>query len=323
MRVLLIGSGSIGRRHLDSLRTLGVDVQLTVLRAGAPSDDWSRGAAAQVVGDWPAALAGAPQLAIIATPSSLHLDALARLLPAGVPCYVEKPVISDAAQADALEGLLQAGPLPPTLCGCNLRFLPSLGRLRRLLADGAIGRPVRASLQVGQWLPDWRPAQDYRTGYSADPARGGGVVLDLVHELDAARWLFGEFEQVHAIGGHYSRLEIASEDTAAILLGRCGGPAVAIGLDYVSRRPQRCYEIVGDEATLRWDLPGRRLELIRAGGSEPIDCGPDGFDVAATYPAAMRALLAAIAGGAPCSQDIHEGLRSARLALRVKESIPT
>lgn len=322
MRVLLIGSGSIGRRHLESLRILGVEVELALLRSGAREDGWSREQGATVFGDFPAALAWRPKLAIIANPSMLHFEALRALLPAGVPCYVEKPVIADSRQVEALWALLRSVPNPPpTQAGCNLRFLPSLIRLAELLEGGAVGRVVRASLQVGQWLPDWRPAQDYRASYSADPARGGGVVLDLVHELDAARWLFGEFSTVRAVGGHFSRLEIASEDSAAILLGRPGGPAVAIGLDYVSRRPMRRYEIVGDEASLCWDLPAHRLDLIGQIGVEAIDCGPAAFDVAATYRAAMTELLTAVQGGPPCRQDLAEGLRSATLALRVKDAM--
>lgn len=322
VRVLLIGSGSIGRRHVDSLRALGVEVNLALLRAGAKEDAWSQAQGARVMGDYPAALAWQPQLAIVATPSMCHMDALRALLPVGIPCYVEKPVIADHHQADELGELLRALPNPPpTQAGCNLRFLTSLARLRELLWDGAIGRLVRVSFQVGQWLPDWRPAQDYRVSYSADPAQGGGVVLDLVHELDAARWLFGEFSTVHAVGGRYSRLEIASEDSAAILLGRPGGPAVAIGLDYVSRRPMRRYEIVGDEASLCWDLPARRLELAGPNGIETVDCGPAAFDVAATYRAAMAELLTAVQGGPPCRQDLAEGLRSATLALRVKDAM--
>jgi predicted dehydrogenase len=235
---------------------------------------------------------------------------------------VEKPVVATEEQAKLLERLLGGlSACPATLVGCNLRHLPSLQRVRGLLQSGAIGQPVRASFQVGQWLPDWRPAQDYRLSYSADPGRGGGVALDLVHEFDAARWLFGEFDQVFAVGGHYSRLEIGSEDSATILLGRTGGPAVAVGLDYVARQPMRRYEIIGDEGTLVWDLVGRRLEHASPNGNELIDCGEAGFETAATYVTAMTKMLAAVRSRQPTSQDIVDGLCSVRLALNVNHQL--
>ncbi|NTV10844.1 MAG: Gfo/Idh/MocA family oxidoreductase [Zoogloea sp.] len=322
MRILIVGTGSIGRRHVASLQALVARPQFVLLRSGGREDDYSRALGATVAGSWEAALDTRPALAVIATPSFLHLEALAALLPAGVPCYVEKPVVADEDQLAALQGLL-AGlrEEPATLAGCNLRFLPSLARLRTLLRDGAIGRVARASLQVGQWLPDWRPAQDYAAGYSADPLRGGGVVLDLVHELDAARWLFGEFTRLHAVGGHYSRLEIASEDSAALLLGRTGGPVVCVGLDYVARSPVRRYELIGEEGSLVWDLPARRLALCDARGTTGIVCTAADFDTAATYPAAMRELLAAVRERRPSVLDIHEGLRSAALALQANRQV--
>lgn len=322
MRILIIGTGSIGRRHIRNLQTLIEYPEFILLRDDARLDDFSAELGAIVVGTFDAAIALHPDLAVIATPSMRHLEALQALLPAQIPCYVEKPVITTDAQAAELEQLLASLSVhPATLVGCNLRHLPSLQRVRTLLQTGAIGRPVRASLQVGQWLPDWRPEQDYRQSYSADPARGGGVALDLVHELDAARWLFGEFDQVCAVGGRYSRLEIGSEDSAAIILGRATGPAVAVGLDYVARKPMRRYEIIGDEGSLIWDLIERRLEHVSSNGTELLDCGEGGFDVATTYVTAMTQMLAAINKNQSTSQDVSDGLRSALLALNVNHQL--
>jgi len=207
-----------------------------------------------------------------------------------------------------------------TLSGCNLRFLPSLMAARKLLHDGAIGRVVRASLQTGQWLPDWRPASDYRASYSASPDLGGGVVLDLVHELDAARWLLGEFDSITALGGHRSSLEIASEDAAVIAMTRVNGPVVAIGLDYVARAPVRRYEFFGEKGTLVWDLPARRLEIV-AGEAKAPALDATAFDVSLTYLAAMREFVECVRDSRVSSQDLREGLRSAALAIRINEEI--
>lgn len=319
---LVAGTGSIGRLHVGALRRLIPDVRFVLLRRRVAHDEWSREIDAAIVDSTDAALAARPQLAVIATPSALHADLLIPLLTAGVPCYVEKPVVATRSQADRLDDwLAHAHAVPPTLCGCNLRYLPSLAALRERLNAGAVGRIVRASLQVGQWLPDWRPQSDYRASYSARPELGGGVVLDLVHELDMARWLFGEFTQVAAFGGKFSGLEIDSDDVAGVLLARPEGPVVTIGMDYVARRPMRRYEIIGERGTLVWDLPGCELRVEDAQGIERIASGKDGFDVTRTYDAAMQELLAAITGGGTTSQDIREGLRSARLAIEINECI--
>ena len=251
----------------------------------------------------------------------MHADALVALVGAGVPVYAEKPVVTSRGDLERVRRALDTAEKPaPSLAGCNLRFLPSLQRVRDLLRDGACGRLVRASLQAGFWLPHWRPGEDYERSYSAHSARGGGVVLDLIHELDAARWLFGEFSWVEARAGRFSGLCITSEDTACVLLEREGGPLVSLGLDYVSRTRMRRYEVVGDAATLVWDQPACRLELHREGGSELLDLPPESSDVEATYAAGMAALLACVRDGCSCSGDLREGLRSAELALAVKEA---
>ena len=317
-RVLLVGAGIIGRRHAENLMRLVPGVRLSVLR-GQLGPDWP--GAVDYVADYETALAAKPDAAVVASPTAAHLEALVSLLPAGVPCYVEKPVVSNRAQFHELQTILAGLRAPPvTFAGCNFRLMPSLQRLKTLLDTGAIGRVVRASIQVGQWLPDWRPGRDYRSFYSADAERGGGVILDLIHEIDQVRWLLGEFEQVQAVAGHLSQLQIDSEDTACALLSRPGGPFVTLAQDYVARRRVRRYEFVGDAGTLTWDFAEAKLTLTNGERSETVDCGPAAFDVAATYAAALEAFLAGVARGTPTSQDLRDGLASLDLALRIKEA---
>jgi hypothetical protein len=267
------------------------------------------------------ALSDDPGFAVIASPSHLHAEHLLALLEAGVPCYVEKPpVVSFEQLRRVRERLERMSAIPATLVGCNLRFLPSLQKLREMVRSGTIGRIVRATLEAGQWLPDWRPSRDYAECYSADSARGGGVILDLIHELDQARWLFGDFDEVRAMAGKLSTLRTQSEDCACILLRPSHGPPiVSVALDYVSRRPVRRYEVIGEEGTLVWDLPRRRLELVLPERTEAIDCGGAGFDVAQTYVSAMSRWLARLnKPGHDDASDIVDGLKSTELALRAK-----
>lgn len=144
--------------------------------------------------------------------------------------------------------------------------------------------------------------------------------MDLIHEIDMARWLFGEFDTVRAITGKFSSLEIDSEDTAGILLKQSeGGLMVSLSLDYVSRRPIRRYEIVGENGTLLWDLQEKNLDFSGPQGSEPINGGDHGFDVAETYRTAMKTFIRAVQNNQPASPDMVDGLKSVELALTAKE----
>ena len=321
MKVLVAGTGSIGRRHIRSIQSIDPAATFLLLRRDAREDEYSRQISGVVFSRIESALDARPDFAVIATPSAYHAPLIGELLDASIPMYVEKPVVTTREQADYVERKIRDSRQVVTLSGCNLRFLPSLIAVREMVRGGRIGRVVRGSFQVGQWLPDWRPGTNFLDSYSASIEQGGGVVLDLVHELDAARWILGEFTSLVALGGHYSRLDFRSEDVAIIALARPNGPAVAVALDYVSRVVTRRYELVGEGGSLVWDLPSQRLELRFPHGNETAELTPAAYDVGGTYLSAMGEFIAAVRGEKPVSQDLSEGLKSALLAIRANEAI--
>lgn len=327
---LVVGTGAIGQRHLRHLADLAPGGRYSFLRR----DNAPRGIDALydpiIRLDLDAALQDRPDLAIVASPSACHIEVLPQLIAANIPLYVEKPIVISAADVVVIEAALAAAdPGVPRLAGFNFRYLPSLERLRALIAGGGLGRIVRAHLSAGQWLPDWRPGKDYRTVYSARLELGGGVLFDLIHELDLARWWFGTPQKVQAMTGALSSLGLEVEDSCTVMMRFEGGPLVTVGLDYVARQRLRRYEIIGDAGTAIWDLATRRLCIERSGGITEEICGPEGFDVAATYPAALTELLAAVharkSGAAlPASlatrQDLASGLASSALAIDIRKA---
>jgi len=317
VRAYITGHGSIARRHADNLLALAPDAEILLQHTDRPlSGALSR---ASIVRSATDAIEQGIDAAIVASATAAHPTALMPLVQAGVPMYVEKPVVADRESLDFLSASIAEHAYDaPTIVGCNLRFLPSLQALRSDLISGRIGRVVRGLFEAGQWLPDWRPDRDYRTGYSAHADQGGGVILDLVHEIDAARWLLGEFQTVTSDFGHRSSLDLHSEDTAGILMSRPSGPLAIISLDYVSRRPVRRYSIVGEEGTLVWSLQEKSLALHSPAGVEHIDLPDGSYDVSSTYVVAMSEFLKAVHDHKQTSQPLSEGIRSMDLALRSK-----
>src|SRR5690606_29956228 len=105
----------------------------------------------------------------------------------------EKP-LSDSLESFARAGEVLLENSAKIEVAYNLRFMPSAIRLKELLTEQIVGRIHSVSIEVGQYLPDWRPATDYRKNVSACKKLGGGVLLELSHELDYLTWLFGEFD---------------------------------------------------------------------------------------------------------------------------------
>ena len=319
-RILIIGLGSIGRRHTRNLAALYPGSAFVFLRHMAQSDALVDELGGRVETDLERALQDDFDLAVVSSPSANHIDVLPRLIAAGVKLFVEKPIVTSLQDCDVISQSLANAPDAVRISGFNFRYLQSLNTMRDMIKSGALGTIVRASFVAGQWLPDWRPDQDYRKVYSADAARGGGVELDLVHEIDVARWFFGDLELDYAVGFKASNLEIVSHDVSSMILtGRKNGaktaPIVHISLDYVSRKRVRQYEIVGDSGSLFWDIAGT-LHHVTAQGRVLIDERASGFDVGGTYVTMMAGLLE----GTPeqqkwTLQSLEDGLASSRLAI--------
>jgi predicted dehydrogenase len=255
-RVLIAGLGSMGRRHLRNLQALGV-AQI-VLHRSQPNPLESS-PALPVVTDLGEALAARPDLVIVATPTYVAIPAAL----AGCHLLIEKPL---SHSWDGVDELLRAVARRNlvAMVGFDLRFDRGLRFVKTLIDSGTIGRPVAIHAQVGQYLPDWHPEEDYRHGVSARRDTGGGVILDLMHELDYVRWLMGPVTGVASMAGHVSSLEIETEDVAGMLLRFESGAIGSVGLDYVQRPLSRTCRVIGEQGTILWDGVTARVRWYEA-----------------------------------------------------------
>ena len=268
-RVLIVGHGSIGKRHLRIARGLLPLADIRVLSRKFPepvpeyADGW--------LGSIAEALEFKPQVALIANPSTFHIQTAQPLAEAGVHLLVEKPL------ANSIEGvfkLLSACRAHGSvlMVGYNLRFLPCLQKFRELIRSGFIGKVISVRCEIGQYLPSWRPDIDYRQSVSALHDLGGGALLELSHEIDYMRWIFGEAEWVKATLIKQSSLEIDVEDTAHVSLGFApegdGRQLVAnLIMDFVRQDTTRQCTAIGEKGSLRWNALSGEIEHFTAGGA--------------------------------------------------------
>jgi predicted dehydrogenase len=267
-RVLIVGLGSIGKRHLRLARELLPNANIRVLRHQECDSipEHANGCFSSLE----QAINFAPQLAAIASPSPYHVDVAQSLALVGVHLLVEKPL---SASLEGVSHLIDICSKQNTvlMTGYNLRFLPSLQRFRDMLKQGGLGRVLSVRCESGQYLPSWRPDADYRQGVSARRELGGGVLLELSHELDYLRWIFGEVEWVKANLSRQSSMEINVEDTAHLILGFA--PAASghqligtVNLDFVRHDTTRLCTVIGEKGSLRWNGLTGVVELFEAGG---------------------------------------------------------
>ena len=314
-RFAVAGCGSIGLRHLRNLRALGCADLVAVDPDLAARDRAAAETGALPLPDLAAALEAGASVVLVTTPTALHLAPALEAVRAGADLFVEKPL---AASLDGIDELIDEAEHRGTvaLVACNLRFHPGLVQLRELATAGAIGRVLSARIEFGSWLPGWRPATDYRTGYAARRELCGGIVLDAIHELDYARWLLGDVVSVACFADHVSSLDLETEDVAAILLRFASGAIGEVHLDYLQRPYSRTCQLIGEEGTLRWDYTAAETRLFDAAtGAWQSFPDPHGWETNAMYVAELEHFLACLAGDAEPVQDLRAGRAALELAL--------
>ena len=326
MRILIVGLGSIGRRHIENLQQIDKDAFIVVWHQSPRrrDPDIAIPAVNSVVYDIESALAQKPDMAFVTGPATLHVETALALAREGIDLFVEKPL---ADSLYGLEDLLDECYRRSLvlMVGYNFRFCQSTLSLRQTLISGGIGRVLGVRAEVGQFLPDWRPGVDYRGTVSARMDLGGGVILELSHELDYLRWLIGEVETVNAKAGHVSDLEIDVEDMAEIVLKFNCGAIGSVHLDMVQRSPVRACRIIGTEGTLLWDGIRHRVDWFSAQTGnwsslyrdDDMDCSRD------MYVNEVRHFLDCVKNRQTPLVTGEDGRRALEIALAARESSVT
>ncbi len=250
--VLIVGCGSIGRRHAaNAARLASVTVFDTAAQRLADAARTLNLASSTSLEE---ALARKPNAVVVATPQVTHLNIASAAITSGADVLIEKPI---ACSLDGLPEFLERAEQrhKRVRVVCNMRFHPAVAALHDHIA--LIGKPLFARAQYGNYLPNMRPGVDYRELYCARAETGGGVILDAIHEIDYLMWLFGPVARVNAVADRVGNFDIDVEDYAAITLKHASGVHSEIHLDYLQRSKRRSCEIAGTDGTLIWLSEGK------------------------------------------------------------------
>jgi predicted dehydrogenase len=322
LRVLVIGIGSAGSRHLRNLHFLG-HTEFHALRSqpGASHSELG-GVKLRNHYDLSSALAEQPDIAVIANPTSLHIPIALAAAEKGCHLFLEKPVSSTLDGIDRLVAMVRKQKLVAAV-GYNLRFHPALRALREILQRGEIGDVISVRSWVGQYLPDWHPGEDYRESYIAKPSLGGGVILTLSHELDCLFWLFGDVAEVTAVTGRARNLQMETESLAEITLSFCSGVLGHVHLDCVQRTPQRGLELIGTEGTILLNLRDSTIHVSRSSSRVPEVIEIPRPDPNQMYLDEMTDFLAAIEKGKQPRVPLEDGVAVLKIALAAHRAAET
>jgi predicted dehydrogenase len=250
MKILIIGLGSIGKKHVKAIKSVLPDAEIFALRSKRDAEKHS-----DVTNIYSLDEIGSPAVdfTIVANPTSEHKKTISQLIKYSFPLFIEKPIYHSLDIEDLVNSVNSKG--IQTYVACNLRFLDCIKFIKEKLPQMQNNKINEVNAYCGSYLPEWRPNIDFRKSYSAIAELGGGVHIDLIHELDYLYWLFGTPKEVKRNFRSQSSLSLSlsSFDYANYLLDYEGFCA-SIVLNYYRRDPKRSLELVFDDETWSIDL---------------------------------------------------------------------
>ncbi len=282
LKVLFVGLGGAGQRHLRILKQLlPADTSFTAFRRTAKTPfllaDFTVDEKKSVNETYrltifdniEAAFADKPDITVISTPTSCHREPLMLAMLAGSGIIVEKPWAENLTDFDSFcKGMLEKQ--LPFLISFQRRYHPLIAKTKEFIHLGKIGNPVVASFTVFSDVTTWHGYEDWRNLYAVRKDLGGGVLLTEIHEIDLAYWFFGLPLAVHCTGGNRGAEKIDVEDTVQMTL-LYNHFSVQITLCFMHKKRMRHFYIAGTEGALSWNEEGNTLVF------SPFAAAPEEF----------------------------------------------
>lgn len=317
-RVLVIGGGSIGERHLRCfLKTGDADVSLCEINPEVRQRISAHYAISGHFDDLSTALAEKPDLAVVCTPAHLHIAQSIQSAKAGAHLLIEKPL---STSFDRIDELLSVVAERKRVAGVAyvLRCHPMLAAMRAAWAAGEFGHPLHVIVASGQHFPTYRPA--YRNIYYRDRATGGGAIQDaLTHMVNAVEWIAGPATSVVADAQHQFLDGVTVEDTVN-LIARHGSSLATYSLNQYQAPNETSITVVGETGTTRWEAHHSRWLSLRQPGAEwevRASCTLERDDL---FIEQARRMLQAIEGSGPVTCTIGEARQTLRVNLAVLDA---
>ncbi|MGY5148916.1 MAG: Gfo/Idh/MocA family protein [Candidatus Nitrosopumilus sp. bin_68KS] len=318
MKALVIGYGSIGKRHTNNLMMLK-QIEISVCSKNKEALQLKK-KGIKVYETIEKALKEKHDIGIICNETSLHIETAIKLAKKDYHIFLEKPLSNSLKNISLLLKLIKKKKLI-TMIGCNMRFHEGIKMVKKMIDKNEIGRIISASSENGSYMPDWHPWEDYQKSYASQKKLGGGVVLTQIHEIDYLYWFFGKISEVFAITGKLSDLQIDVEDYCESLLKFRNNIVVDLHLDYFQKPSKRTCKIIGVKGQIKWDWKNNHVQIFKYRNNKwrtkLIDKKMDRNKM---YLDEMKYFLNCVKKKKIPMNSIKDSIESQKIALAIKES---
>jgi len=259
MKFLVIGLGSMGKRRIRNLQYLKAGEIIGFDPRKDRRKEAEKKYKIQTFGNFDEAMSNGPRALIVSTPPDLHMKYAMIAAQNDKHFFTEASVVSDGM--DELINLCK-GKKIVAAPSCTMRFHPSVKKIKELVNNRAIGKPLAFTYHSGQYLPDWHPWEDYRKFYVAKKSTGAAREI-VPFELVWLTWVLGEIDTISCVKGKLTKLETRIDDAYQILMRFKSGALGHMLVDVISRVPNRSCRIISEEGLIEM-VWGEGVKVYRA-----------------------------------------------------------
>ena len=256
-KILIVGYGSIGKRHVKNLLECTKYEILILTKRKINNKKEPRIKYYNSLTD---ALTEKPKIGFITNETSFHVEIAIKLAKKNIHLFIEKPLSNSIKNVKKLREIVNKNKLI-TQMGCNWRFHPCIKKIKNIIEKDEIGKIYSVQVESNSYLPDWHPYEDYSKGYAAKKELGGGILLTCIHELDFLYWYFGKVDEIFSVTKKQSQLKVNTDDLSLMIIKFKKNILAERHLDYFQRPDYKRCKIIGSKGTLYWDSDINELKF--------------------------------------------------------------
>jgi len=316
-KVLIIGYGSIGKRHVSNLLK---ETNFQIIIYTKQKNLKIKNKRVRIFNNLTKCLDEEPFVGFITNETSLHVSSAITLAKNDIHLFLEKPLSNSIKNISNLKRIVYDKKLL-TLIGCNFRFHPCLKKIKQLIDNKKIGKILSVQVESGSYLPDWHPYENYSKGYAARDNLGGGISLTCIHEIDYLYWFFGDVKELFAINGKFSNLKISTDDLAAIIMRFKNNIIGEVHLDYFQKPDFKRCKIKGSKGVIYWDSDINQVQMFDIVSNKWKKVfKPKNFTRNDMYIEELRHLKKCLRTKSTTINDLNEGIKTLEISLAIKRS---
>ena len=318
MKILVVGYGSIGKRHVKNLSSLN---QTQVSVCSKNKEAWKlEKKGIKTFTTIEQALKEKHNVAIICNETSLHIKTAIKLADNGYHIFLEKPISNSLKNIPALIKIIKRKKLI-TMVGCNMRFHHGIKLMKSLIDKNEIGSILSVTVENGSFMPDWHPWENYQISYASQKKLGGGVVLTQIHEIDYLYWFFGKVDDVYSFTEKLTDLQIDVEDYSGSLLKFKNKIIAELHLDYFQKPSVRSCKIIGTKGQITWNWENNHVQIFKNKYKKWVTKNIEKkFDRNKMFVDELQYFLKCVKKRKIPMNSIIDGLEPQKIALAIKKS---